>query len=77
MAQQTKVELTKSKLELEGVQVTFKVQIGDWRYQYMISPVDYAVFARWDKIYAQKVITNILRQIEYELATPPNKKEEV
>lgn len=61
------MKLTKDKLELEGIQVTFKVQIGDWRHQYMISPVDYAVFTRWDQIYARKVITSILKQIEWEI----------
>ncbi len=65
MAQQSKVKLTTSKLELEGVQVTFRVNIGDWTKYIAISPIDYEVFKRWDEIYAPMVINSICKDIEY------------
>ena len=69
MAQQTKVKLSQSKLELEGVQVTLTVHVGDWVRSVAISPVDYKIFKKWDEIYAEKVIESIVNNIEHELDT--------
>lgn len=68
MAESHKVQLTQPKLELEGVQVTFRINIGDWTKYVAISPIDYEVFKKWDKIYAPKVIESIVKDIEYQLA---------
>ncbi len=70
MAEQIKVQLTDSKLEFEGVQVTMIVYIGDWRKTVSISPVDYKVFKKWHKIYAPRVIESIVKDIEYNLSPP-------
>jgi len=68
MAKQDKVALTQSKLLLDGVQVTFTVNIGDWRKSVAISPIDYTVFKKWDKVYADYVVQSIVKHIEHELA---------
>ena len=75
MAQQSKVELTHPKLEIEGVQVTFTVHIGDWVKRVAISPIDYKVFKRWSEIYADKVVDSIVKDIEHQLASPKQRKE--
>lgn len=68
MAQQTSVKLSQDKLDLEGVQITFTVHIGDWVKQVAISPIDYKVFKRWHEVYGERVVESIVRDIEYQLA---------
>ena len=67
MAKATTVKLTQSKLELEGVQVTFRVNVGDWTKYVAISPIDYEVFKKWDSIYGPKIIDSVVKAIEHEL----------
>ncbi len=67
MAEQITVKLTESKLLLEGVQVTFRVQIGDWVKSVAISPIDYEVFKKWPTVYAPRVIESIIENIEHSL----------
>ena len=74
MAEQTKVELTKSKLDMYGVQVTVTVHIGDWVKRVAISPIDYSTFKKWNEIYSDKVHESIVKQIEHELTTPKEGK---
>lgn len=66
MGKQVKVELTQSLINLEGVQVTVNVTIGDWRKSVSISPIDYEAFKRWHEIYAEHVVASIVKQIEYD-----------
>lgn len=67
MAEQTKIKLTQSKLDLYGVQVTVSVHIGDWSNYVAISPTDYKVFKKWTKIYSDHVIDSIVKSIEQDL----------
>ncbi len=67
MAEQTTVKLTESKLELNGVQVTLRIQIGDWVKSVAISPINYDIFKKWHTIYAPRVIESIVKDIEYSL----------
>lgn len=65
MAEQSKVELTQSKLDLEGVQVTMTVRVGDWIKQVAISPVDMRTFEAWHEIYALEVVESIVKEIKH------------
>lgn len=65
--EQTKVELTQSKLDLYGVQVTFTINVGDWRRTVAISPISYEVFKRWEEIYSDNVIKSMVKQIDSEI----------
>lgn len=67
MARQSKVGLTKSQLDMRGVQVTIMVHIGEWSKYVAISPVNYEVFKQWPEIYADRVISSIVSSIENEL----------
>ena len=67
MAEQSKIELTQSKLDLEGVQVTMTVHVGDWVKSVSISPIDMKVFERWAEIYAPRVVKSIVKDIKYNL----------
>ena len=58
-------ELTKSKIEFEGVQVTFEIRIGDWHRRQTISPIDYEIFKKWNEIYGSKIVENLCKDIDY------------
>jgi hypothetical protein len=64
MSKQTRIKLTQSKLDLYGVQVTVRITIGDWTHFIAISPIDYAVFESWHKIYAPQIVDSLLRSID-------------
>lgn len=67
MAQQAKVRLTRSKLDVYGVQVTVRIDIGDWRRSVAISPIDYETFKKWRDIYSETVHESIVKSIEHEI----------
>lgn len=68
MATSTKKGLTLADLDINGVQVTVSVKVGDYSKYVAISPLNYEIFKKWDKIYAPRVVRSIVREIEHELA---------
>lgn len=67
MAQQAKVQLTQSKLDMYGVQVTVRIDIGGWTRSVAISPIDYELFKKWREIYSETVHESMVKSIEHEI----------
>lgn len=69
----TEPKLTKSKLELKGVQVTLTARVGDWRREFSVSPLDYRVFKQWATIYAPRAVESVVKAVEHELSKEEEK----
>jgi hypothetical protein len=72
MAIRTTVNLTKEKLELNGVRMTVRVTVGDWVRSVSVSPISYEMFEK--NPYLEKVHKDIVKQMQYELHNPPKKE---